>query len=95
MCVLGKKNPNHLWSGFFGAQASEVSEPRDLISDNLIRSEAILQMEFEAYPEPKALSSEDLRGLIDKHGSYAEVGRQLGSSPCFVRQNALKKHPKN
>lgn len=44
-------------------------------------------MEFDAFPEPKALSPQNLRDLAFKYGSYVAVGRLIGASECFVRQN--------
>jgi len=53
--------------------------------------EAILQVELEAFPEPKALFPSDLRYLADKLGGYAQAARWIGTSEAFVRQNVQKR----
>lgn len=69
---------------FNGAQVTEVDEP---LKPNVLLSEAILQVEFEAFPEPKTLGSSDLRRLVDKYGSFIIVAQLIRASEAFVRQN--------
>jgi hypothetical protein len=59
-----------------GAQVDQVDEPHTTFIFAL-----------EAYPEPKCLSSDDLNALYNKLKSYSEVGRLIGASEDFVRQN--------
>ena len=48
----------------------------------------ILAVEAEAYPEPKALNSTELRALVQIHGGFAQVARAIrGVSEGFIRQN--------
>lgn len=66
-----------------GARERQVGEP---LRSSLFRVEAILQVEFEAYPEPKTLLPQDLKALRDKYGDSTAVGRRIGASEGFVRQ---------
>jgi hypothetical protein len=46
------------------------------------------EFEIEAYPEPKALDSADLIGLIDGYGGFKQTARAIGGvSEGFIRQN--------
>ena len=67
-----------------GAQERQVDEP---LESSLFRAEAIIHVELEAFPEPKALLPSDLKALVSKHGNYVAVGRLIGASACFVSQN--------
>lgn len=72
-----------------GAQETEVEEPRSASEINLLRSEVVFQVEFDAYAEPKALLPEDLRVLLDKYGRFSSVSHLIGASEAFVRQNSI------
>lgn len=43
-------------------------------------------VEFEAYPEPKALSASELTALVSSHGSSQRAADHIGASEAFVRQ---------
>ena len=67
-----------------GAQVEQVDEPRTLFI-----------FELEAYPEPKSLSSTDLKELHDSFKNFKKVADHIGASEAFVRQNCQKKKYKN
>jgi hypothetical protein len=50
----------------------------------------IIVFEFEAYPEPKALSPVELMNLYVQHKNYRLIARIIGASEAFVRQNMKK-----
>jgi hypothetical protein len=39
---------------------------------------AVIVFEVEAFPEPKALSAQDLRELVKRHGGYVKAARAIG-----------------
>ncbi len=63
-----------------GAQVDEVDEPRTVVI-----------FELTAYPEPKSLSSTELKSLYKIFGTYSKVAEVIGSSEAFVRQNVKSK----
>ena len=54
----------------------------------------VVVFEFEAYPEPKVLSSTELQALYARYKSFYKVGDAIGASEGFARQNAQSKHRK-
>ncbi len=53
--------------------------------------DAVVIAEFEAYPEPKALSSVELSALTERYGGYTGAARAIGGvSEGFIRQNARR-----
>ena len=83
-----------LWSGRrfkIGAQVQEVDEPHQLIASSLesslIRSQAILQIEFDVIAEAKALLPAQISELYQKNRTYGATARLIGVSEGFVRQN--------
>jgi hypothetical protein len=62
-----------------GAQVEQVDEPH--------AQRVVVCFEFEAYPEPKALSPDQLQELYKRLGSFVRVGQTIGTSEGFVRQN--------
>jgi hypothetical protein len=44
-------------------------------------------LEFEAYPEPKALTPGELREIVLLAGSTQRTADYIGASEAFVRQN--------
>ncbi len=44
-------------------------------------------MEFQTYPEPKALSAAELKGLVNIYGDYIKTALEIGASEAFIRQN--------
>ena len=58
------------------AQSRKVGEPA-----------AVVCVEFEAYPEPKALLPAELSELVVLHGTTQKVAYHIGASEAFVRQN--------
>lgn len=60
-----------------GAQGWKVGEPPT----------AVLTTEFEAYPEPKRLTSIELERQVIVHGSSTAAAMHIGTSEAFVRQN--------
>lgn len=71
-----------------GAEVDEVDEPP--VSKN-----TIVIFELEAYPEPKNLKVFDLRALYARYKNYAAIGRLIGASEGFVRQNLNNKRKRN
>ena len=69
-----------VWIKIFGAQVDEVDEHRF--------GRAVVVFEFEAYPEPKILSSTELQALHARYKSFYKVGYAIGASEGFARQNA-------
>jgi hypothetical protein len=67
-----------------GAQADEVDE---LISK---AANTVIIFEFEAYPEPKILTPIELQALYAQYKNYRALGRLIGASEGFVRQNLYK-----
>ena len=51
-------------------------------------TEPVVTVDFEVYPEPKALSAADLAALAARHGGWVQAGRVVGVSEGFIRQNA-------
>ena len=51
---------------------------------------ALFIFEYECYPEAKILSSTELRALHQKLGGWPAVGRMIGASEGFARQNGQK-----
>lgn len=47
----------------------------------------VVVAEFEAWPEPKALGPEALRGLMARFGGSYGAAEVIGASEAFVRQN--------
>jgi hypothetical protein len=45
---------------------------------------AVVIFEFEAYPEPKALSKAELKGLMTIWRSTVKVAKHIGASQAFV-----------
>ena len=64
-----------------GAVKAKVREPRSDIGD------LVVVAEFEAWPEPKVLSPQALRGLMARFGGSYGAARVIGASEAFVRQN--------
>ena len=46
-----------------------------------------LCVEFEAYPEPKVLMTEELAQIVMAIGSTQRAADYIGASEAFVRQN--------
>jgi len=69
-----------------GARAEQVGEHLGL-------STALFMVEYECYPEAKILSGVELRALHQRLGGWPAVGRLIGASEAFARQNA-KNHAK-
>ena len=67
-----------------GAEADEVDEQD-------YGARAVVSFEFEAYPEPKILNSDELRALYERYGSFYVVADAIGASESFARQNSRKK----
>ena len=67
----------------FGAQVEQVDEP-------VYSHQAVVTFEFEAYPEAKALTPDQLRVLYQRYKSFYRVGDAIGTSEGFARQNAAK-----
>jgi hypothetical protein len=65
-----------------GAQVDDVDEP-------LFTASTVVIFEFEAYPEPKVLTPIELQALYSQYKNYRAVGRLVGASEAFVRQNLL------
>ena len=61
----------------FGRELAQVDEPP-------CRSSATLIFEFEAYPEPKALSATQLNALYEQLGTNKLVAKHIGSSKNYV-----------
>lgn len=68
-----------------GAVKTKVREPRAHIDD------LVVVAEFEAWPEPKALGPDVLRGLMARFRGSSRAAEAVGASEAFVRQNAKKK----
>lgn len=64
---------------FNGARVEQVDEPHS--------ASVVVCFELEAYPEPKVLSSIELRVLYARYKSFVRVGTAIGTSEGFVRQN--------
>lgn len=47
----------------------------------------VVWVEFEAYPEPKALRPEELAAIVSVQGATQEAANHIGASEAFVRQN--------
>jgi hypothetical protein len=47
----------------------------------------VVCFEFEAYPEPKMLTSKHLKALYERYGTYVAAGNAIGASEGFVRQS--------
>ena len=60
---------------------AKVCEPRSDIGD------LVIVAEFEAWPEPKALTPIVLRELMDRFGGSHRAAEIIGASEAFVRQN--------
>ncbi len=69
------------WSG---ARVEQVDEPLTTFI-----------FELEAYPEPKILSTDDLKALYRDLRSYKRVADPVGASEAFVRQPCNSKRYKN
>lgn len=63
-----------------GAQVDEVDEHQ---SDR-----TVVCVEFEEYPEPKVLSSDELQTLYGRFKSFYKVADAIGTSEAFARQAA-------
>ena len=63
-----------------GARVEQVDEPL-----------TTFVFELEAYPEAKALSTQELRTLYHKLGSFYAVADLIGASEAFARQNSKQK----
>jgi hypothetical protein len=50
--------------------------------------------EFEAYPEPKILDSDELNSLYERYGSQKAVARAIGTSRVFVTENMVRRAKK-
>lgn len=74
------KKPTFKVGFFIGAQVEQVDEPP-----------ITFVFELEAFPEPKALSSTDLKELYEVHKSYQKVAGHIGASEAFVRQKSQNK----
>jgi hypothetical protein len=64
-----------------GAVKAKVCEPL------CARDELVLAAEFEAWPEPKALTPPALRALMERFGGSCRAAAVIGASEAFVRQN--------
>ena len=49
--------------------------------------ELVVIAEFEAWPEPKALSPSQLRALMKRYRNSYKAAEVIGASEAFVRQN--------
>ena len=67
-----------------GARVDKVDEPL-----------TTFVFELEAYPEPKILSSNELKALYGDLRSYKRVAALVGASEAFVRQACNSKRYKN
>ncbi len=76
--------------GKIGRELTQVDEPPYQGSTTLV-------IELEAYPEPKSLSSTDLKALYARFKTNKRVAMHIGSSINFVRDNKkpIKKGAKN
>ena len=59
--------------------------------DQLNRTEPILSIEIEAYPEAKLLNPVNLSQLVKQYGTTQEVASLIGASEAFVRLKTYKK----
>lgn len=65
-----------------GAEVEEV--------DELGFSGPVVIFELPAYPEPKSITSSELRALYAQYRSFYRVAEVIGTSEGFARQNAAK-----
>lgn len=54
-------------------------------------SQALIEIEFGEFAEPKALLPTDLLQLVKVYGSYLKAAEVIGASEAFVRQNCFKR----
>jgi hypothetical protein len=52
---------------------------------------AVVIFELEAYPEPKILTSEELKSLLKLHGSLRALAEELGCSIGFISERSKVK----
>ncbi len=64
-----------------GAQVEQVGE-------HPASPSALFVFDFECYPEAKILSSSELMVLRQKFSDWYAVGKLIGASEAFARQNA-------
>ena len=70
---------------------AEVDEPQFLCLDQLNRTEPVLSIEFEVYPEAKLLNPANLSQLVKKYGTTKAAACLIGASEAFVRFKMAKK----
>ncbi|MNJ94887.1 hypothetical protein D3C87_125910 [compost metagenome] len=68
-----------------GARVAVVDEPL------LGNVQALIEIEFDETPEPKALLPADLLQLVKVYGSYLKAAVAIGASEAFIRQNCIKR----
>ena len=69
---------------------SEVDEPRFHYINQLNRTEPILSIELEVYPEAKLLNPVNLSQLVKKYGTTKAAARLIRASEAFVRLKMAK-----
>lgn len=69
-----------------GAEVDEVGE-------HLHQNLPVISFELESYPEPKALTQDELKALHGRLKSYYRVADLISASEAFARLNARTKCP--